>query len=126
MDQPAKTVIVRILDKEFRMACQPEAENALKEASLYLDTRMRRIRKQGRVIGLDRIAIMAALSITNELLEMQRNPTLAEAGITNRLQVMQEKIDSAIAQAQHRKDAEMTENVTANKMATEESAIEAL
>lgn len=126
MNQSAKTVIVKILDKEFRLACQPEAETALKEAALYLDSRMRRIKKQGRVIGIERIAIMAALTITNELLEMQRNPALLETGITNRLKVMQEKIDSAIAQAQLRPEHDDEKSSSLDHaVINSESAIEA-
>ncbi|MFO1258306.1 MAG: cell division protein ZapA [Gammaproteobacteria bacterium] len=106
MDHQSKTVVVSILDKEFRLACKPEAENALKEAAAYLDKQMRQIRRQGRVIGLDRIAVMAGLSISNELLQQQKGPQLQDEGITDRLQVMQQKIDFALAQATLRKESQ--------------------
>jgi cell division protein ZapA len=104
MDQQSKTVTVRILDKDFRLACRPEAEVALKAAAAYLDKQMHKIRKQGRVIGLERIAVMAGLTIANELLQQQNSPEMPDNGITDRLQVMQQKIDYALAQATARKD----------------------
>jgi cell division protein ZapA len=65
-------VTVRILDKEYRVGCQPEEQEGLVESARMLDRHMREIRQTGRVIGTDRIAVMAALNIAHELIQAQR------------------------------------------------------
>lgn len=63
----AETVDIHILDKEYQVSCPPEERNALMQAAKHLDTRMRKIRSGGSVIGLERIAVMAALNLTYDL-----------------------------------------------------------
>ena len=63
------TVTVKILDKEYQVACPEEQEAELKSSAKYLDKQMRGIRDTGKVIGLERIAVMAALNISFELLQ---------------------------------------------------------
>ncbi|MCB1853685.1 MAG: cell division protein ZapA [Pseudomonadales bacterium] len=68
MSQP-NTVTVKILDKEYQVACPAEQEAELMVSAKYLDKQMRGIRDTGKVIGLERIAVMAALNISHELLQ---------------------------------------------------------
>lgn len=63
------TVIVKILDKDYQVACPAGQQHALADSANYLDQQMRNIRANGKVIGLERIAVMAALNITNQLLQ---------------------------------------------------------
>ena len=63
------TVIVTLLDKEYQVACPEGQQDALRESANYLNLQMREIRAGGKVIGLERIAVMAALNISNELLK---------------------------------------------------------
>lgn len=63
------TVIVKILDKDYQVACPAGQQEALADSANYLDQQMRNIRANGKVIGLERIAVMAALNITNQLLQ---------------------------------------------------------
>ena len=66
MTQP-QTVTVRIMDKDYHIAC-PASESAnLERAAEYLDKKMRDIRRTGKVVGAERIAVMATLNITHEL-----------------------------------------------------------
>ena len=67
MSRP-NTVSVDILEKEYQVACPPNEEMALTQAARYLDQHMRDIRSTGKVMGLERVAIMAALNISHELL----------------------------------------------------------
>ena len=77
MTQP-NTVTVHIMDKEYCISCPAEERSNLENAARYLDRKMREIRSSGKVIGADRVAVMAALNITHELLH--RNDRLdAEA-----------------------------------------------
>jgi cell division protein ZapA len=64
-------VNVHILDREYQVACQPGEEDTLKASATYLDKKMREIRDRGNVIGIDRIAVMAALNISHEYLQLK-------------------------------------------------------
>ena len=83
MSRP-NTVSVDILDKEYQVACPPDEEAALTQAARYLDQHMRDIRSTGKVIGLERVAIMAALNISHELLALKTGDNPVE---TNEEQV---------------------------------------
>lgn len=65
----ANTVTVKILDKDYQVACPEEQESQLVVSAKYLDKQMRGIRDSGKVIGLERIVVMAALNISYELLQ---------------------------------------------------------
>ena len=73
-----QTLQVVILDKDYQVSCPPEEREALLRSADELDQRMRRIRASGGVIGLERIAIMAALNLTYELLQSRRNQDLSD------------------------------------------------
>jgi cell division protein ZapA len=88
MSEPVK---VSILDREFMVAA-PEGEQAdLRESARQLDARMREIRDGGRVVGTDRIAIMAALNLTHELLEAQARAG-DDTALAERLQAIDRRI----------------------------------
>lgn len=89
----SKPVTVRILDKEYLIACPPEERDELLTAAKYLDGKMREIREAGRVIGTDRIAVMAALNIAHELLT---RTTGADPSLGVRLKSLQERIEDAL------------------------------
>ena len=63
-----ESIFVKILDKDYQVACPPGQEQALLESARILDERMRAIRNSGSVIGLERIAVMAGLNLSHELL----------------------------------------------------------
>ena len=65
----AGTFSVTILDKEYQVACPPDQQAELLLSARHLDEQMRAIRSTGKVIGLERIAVMAALNISHELLQ---------------------------------------------------------
>jgi len=94
-----KGICVRILEKEFRVACPQAQEAALREAAFFLDKQMRTIRQSGKVIGIERIAVMAALNIANELLSLKKTGEPSQA-LTERLKLLQEKIDGALAESE--------------------------
>jgi len=58
---------VTILDREYRLACTPEEREALLKCAAYVDSKMQAIRGAGKVMGADRVAVMAALQIAHEL-----------------------------------------------------------
>lgn len=96
-----QTVTVSILDKDYQVACPVDQQAALIVSASYLDKQMRSIRETGKVIGLERIAVMAALNISHELLQAseQAEPTaIAEAATPADGDVLQleQKIDEAL------------------------------
>ncbi len=64
-----ETLSVHILGKDYQVACPVEERDALLRAASELDRRMRDIRQSGSVIGVERIAVMAALNLSNEVLQ---------------------------------------------------------
>ena len=74
-----RTVSVSILDKDYQVACPEEQEAELIVSASYLDKQMRSIRENGKVIGLERIAVMAALNISHELLQASEQAEAAGA-----------------------------------------------
>ena len=98
MSTREKGICVRILEKEFQVACAKDQESALRDAAHFLDKQMRQIRQTGRVIGLERIAVMAALNIANELLAYKHAPSKSEEAFSERIQNLKEKIDGVLSQ----------------------------
>lgn len=68
MSADPKGLDVNIMGREFRVACPEDEQKELLSSVEYLDKKMREIRDSGKVIGIERIAIMAALNIAHELL----------------------------------------------------------
>ncbi len=95
----ANTVTVKILDKDYQVACPQEQEAELVVSAKYLDKQMRSIRETGKVIGLERIAVMAALNISYELLQASEHGdgdrAAPEAGAVENLT---RKLDDALYQ----------------------------
>jgi len=94
-DDPNATT-VRIMDREFKVKCPPEKVQELEESARYLDSKMRLIQSEGKIIGTDRIAVMAALNITHELIS-QKNQNAQHIGSMNeRIQALRDQIEEAI------------------------------
>ena len=93
-------VSVRIMEKEYVVACAYEERSALLDAAEFLNNRMREIRDSGKVIGLDRIAVMAALNIVNELLQARGHDEGVETDLAARLRAMRERVESALTRSQ--------------------------
>ncbi len=89
-------ITIHILDKEYMIACSEDERHDLQRSAEYLDSKMREIRDSGKIIGSDRIAVMAALNISHELLTKDGGSTKSEASVGNRIRSIQEKIDDAL------------------------------
>lgn len=97
---PVNTVSVYILGKEYQVACPEEQQAELIVSARYLDKQMRAIRDSGKVIGLERIAVMAALNISHELLQASDQGNFGPATSPDNQSVhnLQRKIDQAMQQ----------------------------
>lgn len=96
MSNQPKPVTVHILDRDYLVACPDDERDALLSAAGYLNQKMKEIRDSGKIIGVDRIAVMAALNITHELLQQKNRKDNQGETMRGRLQTMQEKIESAL------------------------------
>jgi cell division protein ZapA len=98
MSSTKNTLDVKILDRELRVACPEEEREALLDAVAYLDKKMTEIRDAGKIASVERIAIMAALNIANELLSMKVGRGVDLSDFTRRMHTMQTAIDQALAE----------------------------
>jgi len=96
MNDRMARVSVRILEKEYQVACPVEERTDLLDAAEYLNSKMREIRDSGAVVGLDRVAVMAALNIANELLKDRRREPGNDHGLLDRVRGLRERVESAI------------------------------
>ena len=98
-------VTVRILEKEFCVACPAEERDSLLASARYLDGKMRQIRDSRKVVGMDRIAVICALNLAHELLHNNPAPP-AENSFVTRVQHLHDKIEAAL-QADKQKDLQL-------------------
>lgn len=90
------TVTVKILDKDYQIACPEGQEQALQQSAAYLDEKMATIRTTGKVLGVERIAVMAALNISHELLETGPQKPGSNKKATEQVAKLNNKIDEAM------------------------------
>lgn len=88
-------VSISILGKEFMIACPPEERETLLAAANYVDKKMREIQKGGKVLGTERTAIVTALNIAAELLELKTRGGVS-TDVAQKLRSLQNKIDAAL------------------------------
>ena len=100
MTTDVSRVSVRILEKEYHVACPAEERAALLDSAEFLNGKMREIRDSGKVVGLDRIAVMAALNIANDLLLSRGRDEDVELDVAARLKAMRERVESALTRGQ--------------------------
>ena len=95
-----KAVTIMILGKEYLISCSDDERNDLISAADFLDDKMREIRDTGKVIGTDRIAVMAALNIAHELLGQSSGSsspgTKSTGDIESKIKSIQAKIEDAL------------------------------
>ena len=95
MDNPV-AVTVEILGVEYRIACEEGEKEALIASARYLDEKMHDVKSTGKVIGGERVAVMAALNISNELLQQKFVDHDRQKMIKSRLGGLQERIEIAL------------------------------
>ena len=93
-----KTLDIKILDRELRISCPEDERGELLDAVAYLDKKMREIRDAGKIASVERIALMAALNITHELLTTKVGKGIDLADLKRRMNAMQTAIDEALAE----------------------------
>lgn len=99
MTEQIAQVSIRILDKEYQVACPVSERTDLLDSAEILNSKMREIRDSGRVVGLDRIAVMAALNMANDLMHAKARDQALEGDVSNRLKLISDRVDNALSGA---------------------------
>jgi cell division protein ZapA len=94
MSSDSNPVPVNIMGKEYLIACPDDQRDELLASADELNRRMKKIRDSGKVAGLERVAVMAALNLTHELLKYQSSEKLHAP--RKRLRALQDRIDAAL------------------------------
>ena len=97
----AQTVEVNLLGRTYRVACSDGEREALMQAVAYLDSKMNEIRKAGKVMGAERIAVMAALNVAHELLSIRVGAGFDVGKAKRRINAIESQIDEAIAKQEN-------------------------
>jgi cell division protein ZapA len=98
--EKTQTIAVSILDKDYQIACPPDQQAELIDSARYLDAQMRKIRGNGKVVGLERIAVMAALNIAHELRHQDKTKEVAPGAGSEQVKRLNNKIDNALVRLQ--------------------------
>ena len=99
MSEEAKAVTVNILDKDYLVACQDDERESLHESADLLNSRMHELRDSGKVLGNERVAVMAALNIAHEHLEYKRKKESYSTDVGSGIHRIQKKIAEALQRA---------------------------
>ena len=89
---------IHLLDKEYTIACPPDERDGLLESARRLDTKMREIRTGGKILGNERIVVMASLNVIFELLQEKQSSSSGTQETELRLKLIQDKLASALEQ----------------------------
>jgi cell division protein ZapA len=96
MTDESVTVTVKLLDREFLVGCKPDEREGLLAAVEQLNRKMREIRHASRSPGYDRIAVLAALDITHELLMLQRSQSALSDSAGEKIALLRRKLEDAL------------------------------
>jgi len=101
MADGGNTVEVSLLGRTYRVACEEGERESLMQAVAYLDAKMNEIRTAGKVMGAERIAVMAALNVAHELLSLRLGGGFDVGQAKRRINAIESKIDAAIAKQEN-------------------------
>jgi cell division protein ZapA len=99
-DDRVSRVSVRLLDREYQVACPSEERADLLDSAEYLDAKMREVRDGGKVVGLDRIAVISALNLANELIKLRRHGSTLDGDVGARIRTLRERVEAALERGQ--------------------------
>ncbi len=97
MAEGPKTIEVNLLGRTYRVACDDDEREALTQAVAYLDAKMNEIRNAGKVMGAERIAVMAALNVAHELLSVKLGAGFDIGHAKRRISAIESQLDAALA-----------------------------
>jgi cell division protein ZapA len=96
MAAPAGSVSISILGRDYQISCPPDEEESLRKSARYLDQQMEQMKKRAGALGYDKIAVLAALNITHELLKKDKLVSSSEHDSVREIRQLEQKIDTAL------------------------------
>ena len=90
-------ISVSILDREYQFTCTPDERSALKEAAELLDGRMREIKASGNLMALERVAVMTALNMSDEILKLRSAGADRHERLDKRIRMLADEVDNALS-----------------------------
>ena len=96
MSGSSDLISVSILDREYQFTCPDDEREALKSAALYLDEKMREVKSSGNLMALERIAVMTALNLSDELLKLRSLDEQRQQQIDSRIRMLADELDDAL------------------------------
>ena len=95
----SEALTITIMGKEYRIACPEEEEANLRASADLLNKKLNEIKKQGSVIGTERIAIMVALNMSHEILHNQSLAS-SHSDLNQRIEALSERISDSMHNTQ--------------------------
>lgn len=96
MSDSTEAVSISILDRKYQFACTPDQRKDLIAAAQNLDERMKEIKESGRLMSLERIALQAALNLSDELLKIQQEANIRKDRIDSKIRMLADRLDNAL------------------------------
>ncbi|MCW8808277.1 MAG: cell division protein ZapA [Rhodanobacter sp.] len=92
----SEPVALRLIDREFLIACAPEEREGLLEAAGFLDRKMRELRANARAPSFERLSVLTAISVTHELLTLRKQHDGQAHRVSDSLAALRQKLDAAL------------------------------
>lgn len=96
MNDITNSVTVKIRGQEYKVKCPPDKIAELQESALYLDHLMQEIRDSGNILSMERVAVIAALNIANDMLTLKKQKHAYIDMLSKRIMELQQKIDQSL------------------------------
>jgi len=96
MSASSDLISVSILDRDYQFTCPDDERDALRSAALYLDEKMREIKSAGNLMALERIAVMTALNLSDELLKLKSRDQHRQETVDQRIRMLADELDDAL------------------------------
>ena len=90
------SVTISILGREYQISCSPEEEEGLRKSARYLDKQMELVKSRGSSLGYEKIAVLAALNITHDLMQTHNEASSSENDSLREIRHLEQKIDAVL------------------------------
>ena len=95
----APSITISVLGRDYLIACPPDEEESLRRAARYLDQQMEQLRNRSASLGYEKIAVLAALNITHDMLKLSSATNTSENASLCDIKQLEKKIDNALMMA---------------------------
>ncbi|RAN82685.1 cell division protein ZapA [Bacillus sp. SRB_336] len=92
----SEPVALRLIDREFLIACSPEERDGLLEAAGFLDRKMRELRANAKAPSFERLAVLTAISVAHEFLSLRKQHDSQEQRLSDGLAALRSKLDTVL------------------------------